>query len=112
MLIRPPVPFEEICVKFGVPEIAKPSKRVLEKYVVDFSMHNTNVCRYKELFVKGLPENRRADVRFDRNVFTVVAFFLTAEYKKKKVDKKKLLEYAGVTYADFHSVSRLIQLLF
>jgi len=61
--------------------------------------------RYKELFVKSLPENRRADVRFDRNVFPTAAFFLTAEYKKKKVDKKKLLECAGVTYPDFDSVS-------
>jgi hypothetical protein len=88
--LAPPIPFEELCIKFGCPEIAKSSKRVLEKY--------------KELFVKGLPENRRADVRFDRNVFPIVAFFLTAEYKKKKVDKRKLLEYAGVTYPDFDSI--------
>lgn len=33
---------------------------------------------------------------------------MTAEYKKKKVDKRKLLEYAGVTYPDFDSVSQTI----
>lgn len=38
--------------------------------------------RYKERFLQGLPENRKPHTDFTKPVFTAVAFYLSAEYKK------------------------------
>jgi len=93
-----PLQFELICKEFECPRLAKFAKKIFN--------------RYKETFIKALPENRREDVHFDNPSYAAASFLLTAEYMKVKIDKKKLLEITDCRSKDFEqsyeSINELI----
>lgn len=82
--------FTELGVKFGCEHIAAPASRILK--------------RYQKLFLERLPPERRQYMDFSRPVFTAVAFFLTAQYYRTKIDKGKLKEVIEIDSQEFRNI--------
>jgi len=61
--------------------------------------------KYKASFLKGLSSHEQLHADFSNTVFIAVAFYLTAQSLKMKIDKKKLLNFADMSSADFLKVS-------
>lgn len=86
---------KELGIKFGCPDAASLAERAL--------------AIYKERFLQGLPENRKPHTDFTKPVFTAVAFFLSAEYKKVKIDKSKLLDMTETTSSEFATIKESME---